>query len=79
MKTRKSINYAYATSPMANHLGFGKTGCYYITTATLNEDGFWGVDYALHSAEGYLSKDNPDLIAQFNETEGEVSPYSLAV
>lgn len=32
MSHSKLINYAYAASPMAIKLGYGATGCYYVST-----------------------------------------------
>jgi hypothetical protein len=74
MKTRKSIGYAYPTSPNAETLGMGKTGCWHLNVSVLREDGTWSPDSLPHNAEGYATSDDPDLIAQFIETEGEICP-----
>ncbi len=75
MKIRKSISYAYATSPTARELGHGKTGCYYVATSILREDGNWSPASPVHNAEGFQNAGDADLIALYRETEGEPCPY----
>jgi len=47
-----SIGYAYATSPFAEQLGFGKTGCYYLQGKRQLEDGSWTPPYIVPGSEG---------------------------
>ena len=68
MKTRKSIAYAYATSPRAIELGFENTGCYYIEYITTNED---SVNISADKQVGGFETREPDLLASFNEADGE--------
>jgi hypothetical protein len=75
MKIRKSISYAYPTSATAELLGHGKTGCYYVASSIMREDGNWSLATPLHNAEGFPLADEPDLIASYKETEGEACPY----
>jgi len=78
MKLRKSISYAYATSPTAKFLGHGKTGCYYVATSLLREDGTWSPATPVHNAEGFQRAEDADLIATYRETDGEPCPYFWA-
>ncbi len=77
-KVRKSISYAYATSPTACELGHAKTGCYYVATSILREDGTWSPATPLHNADGFLRAEAADLISTYKETEGEPCPYFWA-
>lgn len=77
-KLYKSIAYAYPTSPMAKELGFYDDGCFYIQHRLMNIEGSDQCKtFAAHNAEGFLKATNPDLIALFKETEGEVCPTFL--
>lgn len=67
---KKEIAYSYATSPNAETLGFGKTGCYHVSVTYIDIEGSGQCKtFMPHNAEGFASKDDPDLIALFNETE----------
>jgi hypothetical protein len=73
MKTKNSIAYAYATSTHAKHFGMDKTGCYFIQQDVYREDGTIGTGiHPMANSEGFLSKDDPDLISLFNEIEGDL-------
>ncbi len=78
MKTRKSISFAYATSATAKLLDHEATGCYYIASAVLREDGNWSHATPVHNAEGFTSAADPDLIWLYKETDGEPCPYFWA-
>jgi hypothetical protein len=78
MRTRKSIGYAYPSSPNAETLGMGKTGCWHLNVSVLREDGTWSPDSIPHNAEGFAECDAPDLIAQLLEADGEFSPLFLS-
>lgn len=66
----KEIVYSFPSSPNAEELGFGKTGCWRISLTAINIEGSGQCrTYMPHNAEGYRSKYDPDLIAQFNEIE----------
>jgi hypothetical protein len=68
-----TIAYAYATSTHANHFGMGKTGCYFIQLDYYREDGSIATGiHPMANSEGFLSKDDPDLISLFNEIEGDL-------
>lgn len=77
MKTRKSINYAYPHSPAAKTLGMSGTGCHYVATSVFREGASWSPASPAHNAEGFLNATDPDLLAMYNETEGEPCPYFL--
>lgn len=71
-KIYKSIAYAYPTSPAAKELGYNDTGCYYVTTRNVG-----GIATRAHNCEGYLQPNDSDLLAFFNETEGDICPMFL--
>lgn len=76
MKTYKSIGFAYPSSLNAEKLGFAETGCWHISQTYVNIEGSGQCrTFTPHNAEGYPDKDDPDLIAQFKETEG--TPYTV--
>lgn len=77
---RKSIGYAYPTSPRAVELGHGKTGCYFIGRETRREDRSWSPCEVWPGSEGEVSNDWHDcepLRALFAEIDAPVSPYCL--
>jgi hypothetical protein len=74
MKTRKSISFAYWSSPTAAKLGCAETGCFYVAVSVLRKDGNWSPFSPAHNAEGFDSPTHPDLLASFKETEGEICP-----
>jgi hypothetical protein len=75
MKLRKAIAYAYATSSRAEELGCEKTGCYYVSQSVLREDGTWSPPYIAQSHSAFQNRNDPDLLALFEETIGEPCPY----
>jgi hypothetical protein len=78
MKFRKHIGFAYPGSNNAVALGFGRTGCYYIGLSIKREDGTWSPSYLPHNAEGFLDRNDPDLLALFEETEGTIDRAAMA-
>ena len=60
------IAYAYPTSPNAEHLGFGKTGCYYVQETYIREDESVSADIA-HNCEGFADENDPDLVSLLKE------------
>lgn len=78
MKTRKSIAYAYPTSPAAERLGMGRSGCYYVAVCVARSDGcFWPAP-ARSGRKGYAQPDDPALVADFHATAGDVCPLFLS-
>jgi|SRR6478736_498032 len=77
MKIRKSINYAYPTSPTAVALGCGPTGCHYLATSVFREGASWSPPEPAHNAEGFANPTDPDLLASYMEADGEPCPYFL--
>lgn len=77
MKIRKSISYAYPSSPHAVTLGMSETGCYYVAISVFREGASWSPNCPAHNAEGFTDATHPDLLAMYNETEGEPCPYFL--
>jgi hypothetical protein len=76
MKLRKSIGYSYPTSPNAETLG---SHGYHVNQSILREDGSWSPEYLPVGCEVFATKDNPDLLAIFEETEGDICPMYLYV
>ena len=71
-KTLKAISYSYPSSTNAETLGFADTGCYHISITYIGVEGSdQCVTFMPHNAEGFLDKNDPDLLAIYNETEGE--------
>ena len=78
MKTIKAIAFSYPSSHNAERLGFPMTGCWHISVTYINIEGSEQcITFLPHDAEGYPSSDHPDLIAQFNEQDGEPSTSFL--
>lgn len=74
----KAIAYAFPTSNNAKHLGFEKEGCYHVEITHINIEGSGQCQtFMPHNAEGFLQPDDKDLIAIFNETEGDICPHFL--
>jgi hypothetical protein len=72
MKTRKSIAYAYPTSEAANELG--QPG-FYVCQYVKLETGEWSTPFIAQGHDVFDDKNDPDLLALFNESDGEVCPY----
>lgn len=71
-KTLKEISFAFPTSTNAETLGFAETGCYHISVTYIGVEGSnQCVTFMPHNAEGFTDKNNPDLLALYNETDGE--------
>ena len=66
MKRKYEIAFAYPTSPNAERLGFGKTGCYYVMETVMREDRSIGVGIA-PGCEGFADRDDPDLLGLLKE------------
>lgn len=72
MKIRKEIAFAYPSSINAKRLGFNKTGCYHISVTHLNIDGNGQCEtFVPLPAQGFLKKDDQELLAAFELEEGE--------
>ncbi len=78
MKLRKAIAYAYPTSKHAAALYHTITGCYYVSQSILREDGTWSPPYIAQGHDGFLDRNDPALLALFDETDGDICPYFLA-
>ena len=79
-KILKSIAYAYPTSTNAEALGFADTGCYHISMTYIGVEGSdQCITFMPHDAEGFTDKNNPDLLALYNETDGECERKYLGV
>lgn len=77
MKVFKSIAFAFPTSQAAAHLGFTKTGCYFVQSRTDDPESGQSSTVVPHDAEGFAAPDDPDLIALFREYDGEPCPMFL--
>lgn len=78
-KLYKEIAYAYPSSTNAEKLGFAKTGCFYVQHTFINiENSRQCRTVIAHNSEGFLNRNDPDLIALFNEHEGDIDPNPLA-
>lgn len=78
MKIRKSIAYSFPTSKNASELGFEKEGCFHVSIQYIDIEGSGQCRTFLpHDAEGFARADDPDLIALFNEYEGDICPHFL--
>lgn len=73
MTLYKAIAYAYPLSINAERLGCGETGAWYVAQ-TIDGRSLLVTKIA-HNCEGFATPDDPDLIALFNEYEGEPCPY----
>lgn len=74
-KVFKSIVWAFPTSHNAEHLGFGKEGCWHISLTAVNTEGrMTSNTYMPHDAEGFAEPDDADLIALFHEYKGDICP-----
>lgn len=79
-KVRKSIAYAYPTSPRSKELGVRKTGGWFIQHYRLNEAGEWSTPYVPAGAEAEVfdRPDHPDLISLYHEySDAEPCPSFL--
>jgi len=72
MKLRKAIAYCYPTSQHAEDLG--QAG-YYVTQSVLREDGTYSPPYIHQGHDVFDDKDDSDLLALFNEVEGDICPF----
>lgn len=74
---RKSIGYAFATSPRAVELGHAKTGCYYIQQETRREDSTWSPPDVWPGTQGEAATriDAPELADLYAEIDAPRSPY----
>jgi hypothetical protein len=71
-KILKDIAFAFPTSENAETLGFADTGCYHIEITYIGVEGSdQCVTFMPHDAEGFSDRDDPDLLALYNETEGD--------
>jgi hypothetical protein len=71
-KILKEISYAYPTSENAEKLGFADTGCYHIQITYIGVEGSdQCVSFMPHDAEGFIDKNDTDLLALYEETNGE--------
>ena len=70
MKITKEIAYAFPTSINAENLGFAKDGCWHLSITHINIEGSGQCrTFVPHNAEGFASKDDPDLLAMLAEYE----------
>lgn len=68
----KAIDYAFPGSTHAEKLGFSKTGCFFISQTVCNvENSGQRCHFIDDRNEGFLTPNDPGLIALFNETEGK--------
>lgn len=74
-RLRKAIAYAYPTSAHAKELGCYQTGCYYVSQSILREDGTWSPPYIAQGHDAFQDRNDPDLLALFDETDGEPCPH----
>ncbi len=75
MKLRKAIAYAYPTSTHASELGVAKTGGYFVSQSILREDGTWPPPYIAQGHDVFATRNDPDLLALFAETDGTQCPF----
>ena len=67
-KITKEIAYSYPTSINAENLGFGDTGCWHLSITYIDIEGSGQCrTFMPHDAEGFASKDDPDLLAMLDE------------
>jgi len=79
-KILKDIAYAYPTSENAEKLGFADTGCYYIEITYIGVEGSdQCVTFMPNDAEGFIDKNDADLLALYEETDGDSLREFLAV
>jgi hypothetical protein len=70
-KIYKEISYSYPTSPNAEALGFKKTGCWHVSQTLVDIEGSGQCKTILpHDAEGFDTRNDPDLLAVFKEYDG---------
>lgn len=75
MRLRKAIGYAYPTSIRASELG---APGYFVEQSMLREDGTWSPPYIAQGCHDVFSNArDPDLLAMFNEADGETCPHFL--
>jgi hypothetical protein len=74
-KVYKAIAYAYPTSPRAYKLSEDGNGVYYVEKRLTNIEGS-GQEHVFidDNCEGFASPTDPDLIAIFMETDGDICP-----
>lgn len=79
MKVYKSIEWAYATSITAKLLNHYNTGCFYISLICEYDNERGDIVHCISKVnpKGYAFADDPDLITQFKEEEGEICPMFL--
>jgi hypothetical protein len=79
-KILKEIAFAFPTSTNAETLGFADTGCYHISMTYIGVEGSdQCVTFMPHDAEGFTDKNDPDLLALYNETEGDCLRKHLGI
>jgi hypothetical protein len=79
---QKSIQFAYPTSPAAERLGYGETGCYYLAKETLSEGIYWESVWPGSEGEACAPGDSEGLQALrdlYAEHDVPVSPYCKLV
>jgi len=74
----KSICFSYPTSANAKELGMYESGCWHVSQIIHNIEGSGQANtYLPQGCEGFDDPAHPDLIALFNEYEGEPSQAFL--
>jgi len=73
-KIRKSIAYAYPTSTFARELC---SPGYFVSQYRLLEDGTWSAPYIAQGHDVFTDRNDPELLALFEETDGEPCPYFI--
>lgn len=69
---KKFIGYSFPTSSNADLLGFRETGCWHVGLHLINIEGSDQCMTVLPPfCEGFADRNDPDLWALYEETEGE--------
>ena len=74
---KKSIAFAFPTSPLATKEGFKETGCYYIKSTLCNIEGSGQCNASPDYQVGFFESIDKDLLDSFWEADGEPCQHSL--
>ena len=74
---KKSIAFAFPSSPLATAEGFEDTGCYYIQSTLYNIEGSGQCNTSPDYQVGFFESIDKDLLDSFWEADGEPCQHSL--
>jgi len=71
-KVLKDICFAFPSSTNAKILGFEDVGCWHLSIIYIGIEGSDQCEtFMPHNAEGFTDRNDPDLMAMFEEADGQ--------